>query len=264
MSAGTVSYLYAVARPLPADEAADLVGVHDTPVHLVGQGDLVAVVSPVPTEEFDETPLRENLEDLSWLEKVARAHNHVVDFMGARTTTVPFRLATIYRNEQRVQEMLREQETTLSSALDRVTGRVEWGIKVTTIPAPRAEVSPTTAPSGRSFLQQRLSQRRAADDARQQATVDAEEIDFALAELAVARRRHRPQSREISHASGENVLNASYLVAADRTEDFRNRAAHLDATTPGCRVELTGPWAPYSFALEETSADMREESRSHE
>lgn len=44
-----------------------------------------------------------------------------------------------------------------------------------------------------------------------------------------------------------NVLNAAYLVAREQAEGF---VALVDRATgeEGVRVELTGPWAPYSFA----------------
>jgi hypothetical protein len=53
----------------------------------------------------------------------------------------------------------------------------------------------------------------------------------------------------LSGAPGENVRNAAYLVDAGRTEEFAALAWRLDAEAPGTRIELTGPWAPYSFAL---------------
>jgi hypothetical protein len=42
------------------------------------------------------------------------------------------------------------------------------------------------------------------------------------------------------------ALNAAYLVAAVDAESLRAAAARFES--PDLRVELTGPWAPYSFA----------------
>ena len=41
----------------------------------------------------------------------------------------------------------------------------------------------------------------------------------------------------------------AYLVDADRAEELAAQAGRLEAEAPGVRVEVTGPWAPYSFAL---------------
>ncbi|WP_199831215.1 GvpL/GvpF family gas vesicle protein, partial [Streptomyces noursei] len=57
---------------------------------------------------------------------------------------------------------------------------------------------------------------------------------------------HRPQDARLSGVPGVNVLNAAYLVDRERSEEFVELVEA--ASEPGVRVELTGPWAPYSFA----------------
>ncbi len=102
----TVSYLYGVAalRDGLYETAAPLRGVAGAPVRLVPDEDtgLVAVVSSVPATDFEAAPLSAHLEDLTWLEAVARAHHHVIDAMASTGTILPLRLATIYRNDDRV------------------------------------------------------------------------------------------------------------------------------------------------------------------
>jgi hypothetical protein len=44
------------------------------------------------------------------------------------------------------------------------------------------------------------------------------------------------------------VLNGAYLIDEDRTHEFVAMAAALDDRHPALRLELTGPWPPYSFA----------------
>lgn len=103
--------------------------------------------------------------------------------------------------------------------------------------------------SGSGYLRRRQAQHRARDDAWQRAAATAERVDATLAGLAVDSRQRPPQRPQLSGARGENVLNATYLVDAGRTEAFAALARRLDAEAPGTRIELTGPWAPYSFAL---------------
>jgi hypothetical protein len=47
------------------------------------------------------------------------------------------------------------------------------------------------------------------------------------------------------------VLNAAYLVGEPELDEFRAALAGFDPT--GLRVELTGPWAPYSFTEDTAS-----------
>jgi hypothetical protein len=44
------------------------------------------------------------------------------------------------------------------------------------------------------------------------------------------------------------VLNAAYLVADERAEEFAAAVTGLAAAHPGVQLALTGPWPAYSFA----------------
>jgi Gas vesicle synthesis protein GvpL/GvpF len=247
--AGLASYAYAVARPFDPARLAGVRGVDGAEVRLVRYRDLVAVVSPVPLAEFDEAALRAKLERLPWLEVTARAHHAVVQAVAARSVTLPLRLATVYRGDERVTEVLRQGHWRFRAALDLLAGRVELGVKVYADPQATAPATPPAASSpGRDYLRRRRAQHRARDDARQRAAAAAAQVDAALAELAVDSRHRPPQSPQLSGARGENVLNVAYLVDAERAEELAARARRLEAEAPGVRVEVTGPWAPYSFA----------------
>src|SRR5437762_2746049 len=93
-----LTYAYAVARDAYealTDALSGLRGVADAPVHLVRGGTdhgVVVAVSPVPAQDFQEAALHAHLEDLDWLESVARAHHRVIEALAARTTVLPLRL----------------------------------------------------------------------------------------------------------------------------------------------------------------------------
>jgi hypothetical protein len=44
------------------------------------------------------------------------------------------------------------------------------------------------------------------------------------------------------------AINAAYLVARERIDEFVSRVAELDAQAPDAHVLCTGPWPPYSFS----------------
>jgi len=109
----------------------DLVGADPRhPAMLIKQGDLAAVASLVSLSEFGEEELRENLNDVAWLEEKARAHERVLDEARSRMTVVPMRLCTIYRGEDQVREMLAREHDVFVDALRRLEGHTEWGVKL--------------------------------------------------------------------------------------------------------------------------------------
>ncbi|PSK97967.1 gas vesicle protein GvpL/GvpF [Murinocardiopsis flavida] len=251
------SYVYAVARPFGPDPLESVTGVGGYPVHLVVQDDLAAVVSTVPLHEFDADALKANLEDLRWLEEVARAHHSVVEAAARATVAVPLRLATVYHSDDRVRTVLSDDYAVFDRALRRLTGRLEFGVKIyadpkvrAAAPAPaRQEQAPPDTSPGKAYLRKRRAQRERRDDTWQAAADLVDRTDAALREWSEARERHRPQDASLSGAAGENVLNAAYLVPEEHAANFLATLERLRAEAPdGTRIDGSGPWAPYSFA----------------
>lgn len=243
----SAQYVYAIGRRLDPTDLAALVGIDGAEVGRVAHRDVVAVVSAAPS---DEAALRARLERLDELAVVAGAHDAVVAAVAALTVIAPLRLATIYQNEQRVRQMLCHRYKEFQALLDRLAGTVEVGIKLyvdTASPTPTAPTSPENG-SGRAYLR-RLSQRhRGREEHWRKAAAVAERVDTALGAHALDRNHHRPQPTQLSGAAGHNVLNAAYLVPAGRVTEFTKLAQRLAADEPAMRIEVTGPWAPYSFA----------------
>ncbi|WP_328437630.1 GvpL/GvpF family gas vesicle protein [Streptomyces sp. NBC_00444] len=243
-------YVYAVCRPFRSALQAQLKGVAGEPPKQLTHHGLVAVLSTVPERDFAEEPLRAHLEDLEWLTETARAHQSVIDALTAVTTPLPLRLATVFRDDSGVRIMMEAREEEFRRTLDRLEGRVEWGVKVY-VDAEPAQTGPPagtgTPASGRDYLRQRRSRVRAHEDRWQQAERFASGLHATLSARAEDSRLHAPQNSSLSGASGRNVLNAAYLVPRADSESFVEIVDRTKDEEAGIRVELTGPWAAYSF-----------------
>jgi hypothetical protein len=255
-----LSYAYAVIGGSPTTEQAarsalaGVRGVAGAPVTSVRSGAVAAVVSAVPGEEFSAAALKVRLEDLAWLEATARAHHRVIEALAARTTVLPLRLATVYLDESRIARMLSERQEAFIALLDRFADHEEWGVKVYA-EAPSASTSPPAAHGGsadeedpgRAYLRRRRQHRQARDEVWRAAEEVVRRTEERARGLAVERARHRPQRGDLAHVPGENVANDAYLVPRRLAEEFRDRMRHAADGLPGVQVEVTGPWAPYSF-----------------
>jgi hypothetical protein len=251
-------WLHAVTRGFDPARLAGVTGVGGAPVRAVGAAGLVALVAPVDLAEYGEEALRRNLEDLAWLESVAREHHGVADAVSRLGPAVPARLATVYRDEDRVRTMLAQRRDAFAAVLDRVAGRIEWGVKAYAATGAPTEGSDqgSTGPSpartggaGTSYLRRRRAQLLASEVAQQAAADGAEGVHRALVPHAEAARRHPPQDRRLSGVADWMVLNGAYLVAAKRAGEFADRVNALAERYRAVRLELTGPWPPYSFAV---------------
>ncbi|MEY2443143.1 MAG: hypothetical protein QOJ46_2569 [bacterium] len=230
-----------------------------TAVEVVRSGDLAAVVSAVPLAEFGDEPLRRHLEDLAWVERVARAHEAVLEAVMASVTIVPLRLCTLCLTRERVEALLAEQAAELEPALEALRGRAEWGIKVfatsRAAAAEREDEAGTARSEAGAYLERKRRDRAARERAQQEAHDCVQGVHERLAQESVAVAVNPPQQPEAHGRDAEMLLNAAYLVDDERRDALHSAVDELAAehAAAGFAVELTGPWPPYNFVSPATS-----------
>ena len=255
-------WVYAVADDAAPAFTGGPIGVGGAAARPLTAAGLMAIVGSVAGSEFGEAALRQNLEDLDWLERTARAHHEVIETVAKERPVVPMRLATVYSSDEAAAEMLRERAGDLRQALTRLTGCSEWGVKAhVAMPddiaaGPQPETDPASGP-GAAYLKRRRAQLAARQDARQEAVASAQAVHAELDRLAASARFYPAQSPEIAGDSGSMVLNAAYLVADDRAEEFGAAVTELAARHPALQLTLTGPWPAYSFVGRDETEDAR-------
>jgi Gas vesicle synthesis protein GvpL/GvpF len=249
--ADTLVYLYAVGgAALREALPPGLTGIGGGPVRILVEGRLGAAVNTVEPLEFSEEALQRNLEDLTWLAATARAHHAVVDRVWQHQPVAPLRLATVYLDDDNVRALLRAKEAAFTAALDRLRGRREWGVKAFARSQPDADpdrsgADATVGPGAAYLLRKRKARDRVAR-AQQDVQDAAADLHRILSAAAAASHLYPPQDPQLSGHREHMVLNAAYLV------EESGAGAFVDAVrtwhSPHIHQEMTGPWAPYSFA----------------
>lgn len=226
-----------------------------TQVEAVCEGELAALVSSVPLAEYDDERLRAHLEDLAWVERIARSHEQVLDAALRDATVVPLRLCTLYRSTEGVQQLLRENRAELREALIQVAGCVEWGVKVFADPnAPAREDAMDIGGAerrGAAYLLRRQNERALAERAGEVRARCAQVVHQQLGALARAATSNPPQRPEVHGRELTMVLNGAYLVERDRVAEVQAAVGGLqEEWSPlGFVIELTGPWPAYNFVF---------------
>lgn len=264
MKDGTATYVYCLLRdPAPPDPAGAPAGLPGAaPPRLLAldpeadpggsaNGDpLWLVVADVPLPEYGEAAIGARLEDLSWVSERALAHEALVEHFAGAGALVPLKLFTLFAGDERAKAHFARELPGLRPALERVAGRVEWGVRVRHDPsrsAGESEGDGADRPaSGRDFLLRKRAQRDAARRAPAAARQAAEEAYRDLAERAVEARRREPE------AGTPLVLDAAFLVDRVDRECFVDAvdAAARRLDEAACELTLTGPWPPYNFVGE--------------
>jgi Gas vesicle synthesis protein GvpL/GvpF len=236
MSGDTGLWTYAVTEdghlsgPDGPVDLSWLTGVGEAPVRTTASGGMTALVSDVSLAEFGETVLRENLDDLDWLNEVAREHHYVIDAAARLFPLLPVRLATVYSSDDAVHAALAERGSRLRDALHRVGGRVEWGVK--------------------AYAPQQPDEVHAGPQPKVTVLHLVEAVHADLAARAADTRLHPPQFPQLNGLREAALLNAAYLLDAADGVRFTAAVAGQATAHPELRVELTGPWPPYSFAAD--------------
>jgi hypothetical protein len=228
-------------------------GVDGAAVRGVRHAELTALVSEVPAQRFRSGALEAELEDLDRLEGLARAHEAVLAASLEAGPVVPFRLCTIYSDDDALGSALRERHAELAGTLRRVTGMAEWSVKI--LHRPSATSPPAAADSGADYLARKRNAREEAAAVADAATGAAGAVHDRLAELATEAMLDRPQDRRLSGHDGEMVLNASYLVPDERADVFRAAVEELaERYEPEhLHFQLAGPWPAHHFSTTEAA-----------
>jgi hypothetical protein len=248
-------WVYAIGRAEDAAErAASLSGVAGEQVRAVVAGGLAAAVGTVNLEEFRGARLRRTFEDVDVFAPKARAHNAIVSAFRRGGPVIPVRLGTIYRDDRRVSQLLLNEHDDMVAALRRVSGRDELGVKAYADPRSLALQgdlvnSEATDPLSRvPYLLRRRRQLAAQQEGYRLASAEADRVHAMLLRCAVDGKRKPPSEKHVTNKGPWTLLNGSYLVDKDVVGLFMETVTALERSTARIRLEVTGPWPPYSFA----------------
>jgi hypothetical protein len=243
-------YVYAFTRG-DAERTRGLPGVGGRPTYPVVVSDVVAVVGDIAGRRHGWGTDTRGQPDLALLTPQLTDHERLLEQLLELGPVVPMRFGSLFPSAAAVGEAVDAHREAIVESLDRVEGRVEWGLTVTWSPPPAPHPAGETAPAGgapgRAYLGRRGQQAaRAGAEAETGATIGAAVHD-ALHPLAAASVVHPLPGRPASDGR-RAVLRASYLVGRDATDRFRSAiVAALDAAPYDLGGDLTGPWPPYSF-----------------
>jgi hypothetical protein len=256
-------YLYGITRGGVGDALpeADTGDADAAPLRALECGGLSAVVRPVLLADFSLDAMQERLREPADLEVMVLRHNRVVEAIHARHAILPAKFGMVYADERDILATLRSTCDTLLPRLHHVEGRDEWAVHVFANRAVVRDRAASRDPSlarlraehaaarpGRAyFLERQL--RGEQEAATRQAIASCAQDAFArLSAVAASAQVDRiPANADVT--AEVEILRGAFLVARDDVGRFQLVQDSLADTDHGLRVECTGPWPPYSFAV---------------
>jgi Gas vesicle synthesis protein GvpL/GvpF len=151
-------------------------------------------------------------------------HEQVVEGLMADREILPVRYGTFVPDPSAAAEAVAKRSDELAASLERVRGAVELAVRVE-ISEPEAE----STESGRDYMTAKVRRMAKAD---------------------LVHERLSPVAREHVIRPGPELLRAAYLVDRAEVEHFVSLVLRLQESHPDLDLVCTGPWPPYSFAME--------------
>lgn len=246
-------------RPQTTD--LNILGIDNThKLEAISLEDLVAVVSQVPLKEFGEESLKENIQDIKWLEKNIRAYDEITRKLFSQTTFIPVRFGTIYLTKERVKESIKDSKEQIIKLIKYLKGKVELGIKFFFNRKKLEEGLLTTdlevndlykkiqseTPGKAHFLKKKLETLL-----NKKIELWSDEIIKIIFEslkvfsINIQLLSLRPKDGDL-----QMFFNVACLITNEKFDSFKEQINNLTnlEKLKSVNYEITGPWPPYSFA----------------
>ena len=198
-----------------------------------------------PLDRFAGDQLQQELQDVEAISRHALAHATVVEFFFRRTSVIPLKLFTLFSSDEAARAQFRGRLGRLRRLLSSLRGKEEWGVRI--IAGDVVRESARTLPSGRDYLQVK---KRLLDETAEPPSTVVRAVNGALRSLGTVAAKTRKVSFPPAGKGRPYVAGASFLVPATKRSAWK---AHIARTTAalaggGHRLELSGPWPPYTFS----------------
>jgi hypothetical protein len=241
-SSGEGLYVYCIIRCSDPRRFGNIGIGGDNPVYTVRHQDLAAVVSDTPIRIYD--PTRENV----------LAHEFVNETVMKEHTVLPMSFGTIFRTSEDIIELLKSTAKALEDVLEKMQGKIEFGLKVLWDRARVIErieerdqeiqrLKQGIESGGHSstyFARMQLG--RLVESAVEEAANEfVRDIHESLKPVAVASRTNKPIGDRM-------ILNGAYLVDRNQDGEFDRVVKRMSQKYEDVlSFKYTGPWPPYNF-----------------
>jgi hypothetical protein len=202
-------------------------------------GEFVCWVCEVDQVSF-AAAVERNMENLEWLALHGVRHQQVVGEVAEQMTIVPARFGTVFSSEPALLKDVQSRKGALNKVFARVAGGDEWGVKVFA----ERQVSAVAVPaarSGKEYLQQKAARLKKRPERNDQ---ELNELATALGKIAT----DSAPSGKVSGAQPNLLWQATFLVARGKRKLWDQVLTNFVERWEGRRrIEVNGPWPPYSF-----------------
>lgn len=236
---------------------------------------LEAVVSKVSLTKFASEEIQKKATgDLGWIKEKVMIHEDVIEeaMRGADglVNVVPMRFGIIFKDKTGLKETLERDSAKMSRLLNRIRGKQEWGVKIYLMDSEGFELmvkgksekiklrekEMVSMSEGMAYFMEEDLKEIVHDEVNKELDTMLDNLFGKLSEEATESVKTKILDREMTGKTDRMVLNAAFLVHADKVDSFTGNLEGIaeDLKAKGLRLEYSGPWPPFNFTNVEEKA----------
>lgn len=181
-------------------------------------------------------------------------HEEVMERLMSESSVLPMRFLTVFHRKQDVLRLMEEYHNDFRENLNRLRGKVEFGIKVIwpgdaiakrIVDADRkgnSRACVSACSPGKIFLEERLREYRIRKRLEEEAEKCIAAVDRFFNGLAAEKKLEKLKTINL-------LLHGAYLVEQQKQGDFKRAFKRLKSARDDLKYLLSGPWAPYNFVV---------------
>ena len=212
-------------KPVPLESVT---GIGGSQVFLYPASDLAIIVS-----EYSSSG--------ALTQRAGVDHARVVSECFHKSTVLPFRFGTVFRDDETLRKSIRSNQRQFQSNLERLLGKTEMHLKVMVEDCCRElAVASSSETVGKAYL----------SNLRETASRQRERQTRARAVAFQLHRLFAPLDEEVSCRvldNGKMLLDIAHLIDRKCVESYQNKYASTVQMMKECQLQLSGPWPPYHF-----------------
>jgi len=262
-------YLYCLREKTDSSPNISLKGIDGKgEVFIVPYQELEAVVSKVSLEEFDSESIQIKAQgDLTWIKEKAVVHEKIIEEAMRNKdnvlSVIPMRFGTIFKEKTSLEETLNKDYAKIKEVIDKIHRKQEWSVKIylkdrqkfeqavkeknEVIKEKEKEIA--SLPEGMAFFMEEELKELISKEAEKELNNIIETLFESLKNHTVGSVKNKILEKELTGRQEPMVLNAAYLIPAERIEDFKKEAENLNQKmqAKGFCLEYGGPWPAFNF-----------------
>lgn len=223
-------------------------------------GDITAVVTKVPVDDFSGVAAEEKFKDTNWLTHKVLEHKEVIEKIMQHSPVLPVQFGTLFLSLENLEKQIAQNDTSILGYFDKVQNHEEWAVKILLTKeatydylyqknlAEVSEIFQALKPGVRYLKEKQLQASTKASMAGflEQSCQHIVEI---LSRNTIEGCKREVTSADTEQDGKELVLNLAFLVERSKAASFSVLVQSLrDESSPyGIDITVTGPWPTYSF-----------------